>query len=462
MMLSFRRVAMAGICAVGLLGLLGCGSAPRKDHSDDIERLRRERDRQVSDMDGKPVAPRAEPAPKKFPDAPTPREAPDVDEKARPMPDWVRTGRSRAHHAARYIAGVGSCRKAPGRSYETRLLAENRARDGVARNIRVRIKSHLTSEAKSLVDLASGEPDVKVNTTDVAMNLVSSTDVELEGVSIIDRWHDPDEDAYWALAVLDRTLAGESIIDRMTQLRNDVLRQHDLAKDFSKKGAAVTALRHYNRAQADIYGLLAYRAQLRVVAPAMARGKTPEVDEKRVTAIWRESALASKTVRVIVIAFQQDGKISKLSPAQGVAMSTMLRKLSLVSVKMPPPPAKDYEAMGKMEVRTLRYWAGDDANCLLVTSLGTELVDTAKLGSTTMYFYRGKGQATMIDLADGGVIAGASFELLAKTQTAKKTHRLAADGALASATEELAARLERGIGKALSIPGYGSEAGASK
>ena len=327
----------------------------------ELAELRAERDREVSDMTGKPAPPRvapgtAEPAPEIMPATKPGAEVPAEARETRPRPEWVLSGRSSAHPGSRYIVGTGSCRKAAGRDYESLLVAENRARDAVARSIRVRVQSEYTSTAKVMTEMRTGETEVKQDTTDMVDEIRSTADLVLEGVQIVERWYDNGSEAYWVLAAMDRMIVGENILDRMKQMNREAVKECELGKMFGAQGNRFQSVVHYHRARGNSLAQLGYRSQLRVMAPALAERLPRLEDDAELAGLWREAALARQALRFGVLIFVEDDGRSTVSSRYGASFSTGLRKLDLHTVKLPETPAGSYAALRRTGLDELRRY----------------------------------------------------------------------------------------------------------
>jgi len=450
------RATLLAMLLGGGLALWGCGSdgfwrteQGRREAAD----LRAERDREVAQMEGKPVEPRVTPSAAGAKAAPVGKvraELPAESKESRPRPEWVATHRSSGFPLSRYITGVGSCRKSAGGEHEAPAVAAERARDAVARNIRVRIRSEYTSAAKLVTEMRTGKTEVKTDTTALAEEISSTADLMLEGVQIVDRWYDEKDGTCWALAAMDRRVAGENILDRMKQLRREMVKERELGGMFRAKGRRVKAVAHYSRARKASLARLAYRSQLRVVAPDLARGLPAAVGDDDLIGLWHEAALARDALHTGVVVFVEGDGGSVVSSRRGASFSTMLRGLELNTVKLPPPPAASYAALRRLDIGRLREWVGGGADCVLLANLGAQFVQDAKLGTMTVYFYRGKGEAVVLDLSDGGVIAEAGFAYSPTTHTGKADRARAKEGALSKAATQLRKMIERDLAKALS------------
>ena len=448
------RAALLVMLLGGGFALWGCGSdgfwrteRGRREAAD----LRAERDREVAQMEGKPVEPRVTPGTVEVKAALAGKPGAEVSaepKESRPRPAWVVTHRSGRYPLSRFITGVGLCRRSAGGGYEPPVVAAERARDAVARNIRVRIRSEYRSAAKLVTEMRTGKTEVKEDTTALAEEIRSTADLMLEGVQIVDRWYDEKDGTCWALAAMDRMVAGENILDRMKQLRREMVKERELGRMSQGKGSRVKTVAHYSRARKASLARLAYRSQLRVVAPDLARGLPEPVGDDDLIGLWREASLARDALRTGVAVFVEDDGGSVVSSRRGASFSTMLRGLELNTVKLPPAPAASYSALRRLDVGSLRRWVGEGADCVLLANLGAQFVQDAKLGGMTVYFYRGKGEAVVLDLSDGGVIGEAGFAYSPATHTGKADRARAKEAALSKAAAQLGKMIERELAKA--------------
>lgn len=453
--------ALCAVIAAAMAAVCGCrsGDDTRRRIRDEVAELRAGRDREVADMRGQPVPPkkppkRATPPPKDLRPAPRIEKVPEAVKRKRPQPAWVRTGFAQAYPAEQYIVGVGSCRRAAAADHESLVVAEDRARDSVARNIRVRVTSEYQSAAKLITEMTSGKARVKRDTTRLNNTITSSADEVLEGAAIVDRWYDTKEKAYWILAALDRAVAADNIVARVKRLRRDGAGDHALARSFREQGRPFPALSRYNRARNAAVDIMAYRVQLRIISPPHARDLGPPANN---AALWQEAALAARALRFGVVAFEEKDGRSSPSKRHASALTAALRRLGLEPVKIPPPPphAAGYAALRQLSVPRQREWVGERADCLLLASLESEDVRSATLGETVIHFSRGRGEAVVVDLVEGKVVADASFGYLPQTHTGNREQRHAADEAMTKAASELARRIERQLAAALNAGGQG-------
>ena len=102
-----------------------------------------------------------------------------------------------------------------------------------------------------------------------------------------------------------------------------------------------------------------------------------------------------------------------------------------------------------MDAARLRRWAGGKANALVLARVEAKYLGGEKLVSMLIHFYQARGEAVVLDLADGREAASVGFDTSPKTHTGKKQRNLAAEGALEKGAKELTSRLQKALAAAL-------------
>jgi len=438
----------------------GCAQTPGggpKGAQADVERLRAERDRQFAEMEGKRAEPKpggtpavAEPAPERSPKETKEEPRPTSLPESKPRPDWVGAGFAAAYPASRYIIGVGSCKRAGGADYDAIATADDRARSELAKTIRVRIKSEFESAAKLVTEARSGAVKTKQDTSSVTNQITSQTDLVLEGAQIADRWYDAKADTCWAFAALDRAAAGATILERMNRLLQEMEKDRDLGAGFRKEGRAFQAASYFNRALKDSFGLLNYRAQLRIISPSQAEA-APSANDAAMPSLWRDAALAAEDLRVAVVVFvQADGRRAPPGAVEA-ELARSLRGLGLNVVQGSADEKVTYAELRNRPANDLRQYVGGRANCLLLADFAAKEVTAQKLVELVIYFYRARADAALLDLDTGREVASAGFDWSADTQTGKSVPAQAADESLLKAAQEMAKLLKAELVASLNL-----------
>ncbi len=167
-------------------------------------------------------------------------------------PTWV-DGRTLDYPSAHYLTGVGQA--------DNRSRAEDRAYAAVARIFKAAVASQAEDrESYSIVEnrgIANAERRL---TIDSVTNV--STDKVLENVRIMDNWHDSDNGLHYAMAVMNRSQAEASVMDKLEELDRLITAEIVKAREADDKLVKVRALLKAGR---DTMLREAYNADLRVI-----------------------------------------------------------------------------------------------------------------------------------------------------------------------------------------------------
>ena len=438
------------LCAISLVCVLvvsGCASDPDKgaeqrrlrkaseDAHDELERGRPSSGGKV-DVD----APRARSERTESPD-PAP---------SRRRPSWVGKGLAGAYPGTKYLVGMGSATVRRSDIATAMTTAEERARDAIARTIRVRIKTEFQSDAELITEATKGRRATTKDRTAVTEKLSSQVDQVLEGAQIVDRWYDGDSGTQWALSALDRAATGESVLDRMGQIQREIDNDLTIGVEMRKQGKVLPAARRLRRARHSSISMLSYRAQLRAISPKHAKS-LPERNDPKHKELWRESALADEAMRLGVVVFAEaDGRPRSTGPAEA-ALTKMLRDVGLNTARTPPTPrGVTYDGMKRDTPEALAQWAGGAVNALVLAHLIARPTGSERLDTVEIHFYTASAEAVVLELDRGTVLASAGFDTSTSARAGKRDPALAARDALGKGADELSALLGAELSKALS------------
>jgi hypothetical protein len=126
-------------------------------------------------------------------------------------PDWL-NGESSAYPNAQYVVASGSASDA-----ET---AQKRAQANLAKVFELRIRESATTTQDVQSHRANGVESVN-SSQRINSQINVSTDKLIEGARIAEQWQNPKDRTYYALAVLDRHQAGNSIRSEIRRLDNE-------------------------------------------------------------------------------------------------------------------------------------------------------------------------------------------------------------------------------------------------
>lgn len=181
-----------------------------------------------------------------------------------PEPGWI-NGADSDYPPAHYVIGVGQA--------DNRNSAADQAYAAIARVF----KAEVTAQAKDwesylLIENRGSTNAERRLTLDTVTRV--STDKVIENVRIADAWHDANRGLYYALAVMSRSQAEASLMDRMAALDraidSDVAESRGMTDKLGK-------IRNLRRAARNLVLREAYNADLRVIRPS-GRGTAAAYD----------------------------------------------------------------------------------------------------------------------------------------------------------------------------------------
>jgi hypothetical protein len=147
-------------------------------------------------------------------------------------PTWV-DGRTLDYPSAQYLTGVGQA--------DNRSRAEDRAYAAVARIFKTAVASQAKDrESYSIVE-NRGIVNVERRLTIDSVTKVSTEKV-LENVRIMDNWYDSDNELHYALAVMNRSQAEASLLDKLEELDQAITAEIMKTRQADDKLVKVRAL----------------------------------------------------------------------------------------------------------------------------------------------------------------------------------------------------------------------------
>jgi hypothetical protein len=147
-------------------------------------------------------------------------------------PTWV-DGRTSDYPPAQYLTGVGQA--------DNRSSAEDQAYAAVARIFKAEVASHAKDrESYSIIENQGLVNTERRLTIDSVTNV--STEKVLENVRILDNWYDSDKKVHHALAVMNRSQAEASLLERLGELDRTITAEVAEARQASDKLVKVRAL----------------------------------------------------------------------------------------------------------------------------------------------------------------------------------------------------------------------------
>mgnify|MGYP002400362982 CR=1 FL=1 len=251
-------------------------------------------------------------------------------------PLWV-DGQATDYPPGQYLTGVGQA--------ENRSGAEDQAYAAVARIF----KAEVASQAKDRESYSIVEKQGLVNTErrltiDSVTNV--STDKVLENVRIIDNWYDSDNKVHHALAVMNRSQAEASLMEKLGELDQTITAEVAEARQASDKLVKVRAL---FKAGQNAVLREAYNMDLRVIRHS-GHGTSPAY---RPNELFRE--LEQVLATHLVLSVQVSGEQGEL--AQHALVEGLLREGLSVATRAGQVEAPELSVRGT--VRLFPITVGD-------------------------------------------------------------------------------------------------------
>jgi len=253
-------------------------------------------------------------------------------------PTWV-DGRTLEYPSAQYLTGVGRA--------DNRRSAEDQAYAAVARIF----KTEVAAQARDQESYEVVENDDVANTKRrLTIDSVThvSTEKVLENVSIVDNWYDSDHKLHFALAVMNRSQAEVSLMDKVLALDQAITADITEARQTTDKLVKVRALRKAGR---NMILREAYNTDLRVIR--LSGQGTPSAYRANELFSELEQFLATN----LVLAVQVSGDQVEL--AQRALVEGLLREGLHVASEAGEADADSPELLVRGTVRLVPIDVGD-------------------------------------------------------------------------------------------------------
>lgn len=247
-------------------------------------------------------------------------------------PGWI-DGAGSEYPPAQYLIGVGQA--------DNRNAASDQAYAAVARIFKAEVAAQAKDWESYLVVENRGSSNTERRLTLDNVTKVS-TDKVLENVRIADTWYDSNKNLHYALAVMSRSQAEASLLERMATLDRTVDADVTESRQTTDKLAKIRNLR---RGARNLVLREAYNADLRVIRPS-GQGMPPAY---RVNELTNE--LEQFLATNLVLAVQVSGDHSE--PIQRALTEGLIRE----GLQVTTGTASGEGASPEMVVRgTVRLW----------------------------------------------------------------------------------------------------------
>jgi len=253
-------------------------------------------------------------------------------------PAWV-DGRTSEYPPAQYLTGVGQA--------DNRRSAEDQAYAAVARIFKAEVASQVKDWESYVVVENHGIANDKRRLTIDSVTQVS-TDKVLENVRIMDNWYDSGRGLHYALAVMHRSQAEASLMDKLVELDRTIAVDISEARQTTDKLVKVRALLKAGR---NAVLREAYNTDLRVI----------RLNGQGTLSTYRANELFSELEQFLathlVLAVQVSGDQAEL--AQRALVEGLLREGLHVTTKAGGADAGAPELLVRGTVRLVPIDVGD-------------------------------------------------------------------------------------------------------
>ena len=207
------------------------------------------------------------------------------------QPDWV-SGQSAKYPADKYLIGVGIADSLDG--------ARGNARAEVAKVFKAQV-TQLAQETQKEKTAQAGSRAVTSSSVEASVNTRVATDMQLEGVEIVETWVDSQKALQYALAVLDKQKLRTALANQISEQEQTIQAQLSAAKSAT---SVIDEVRDYAAALKAMDKKDELTARKRVVDP-VGMGEADAVSRSEIQ--QRQHAALNK-IKFIVEADQAGAK----------------------------------------------------------------------------------------------------------------------------------------------------------
>jgi len=157
-------------------------------------------------------------------------------------PAWVKSVTNAGYPTSRYLVGSGMA-QASGDIVRDQNLADYLAFSEIANQILASVKSDISVEQ---IEISTGKAsEIRGATT---ANIAITSSIVVSGLTIVDRFYNPQDRVYYSLAVLDREAASAPFKERLTNWKNQYESSLHLFRQFRAQGKILRSLSELKQA----------------------------------------------------------------------------------------------------------------------------------------------------------------------------------------------------------------------
>ena len=254
-----------------------------------------------------------------------------------------------------FILGIGETKLTDDLAV-CRQAAEDKARENIAKQIRIFVEGRVKSIVEEQCGLSYRDRQVNEKTFSLSHFLSVtevSTQAALEGVRIIKSWSDPKAGLYRAVAVLDREAAAARLVEKINV---HYQKAHELitwSQGAAKKGDFFQALRSLLFARQSAMQGWAFENDYRVIAGPLAgiSPYIPSIKQIRPNLVALEDGVLSLIADLRLEKVKGDGQ--SLSPSASKPMHPLKIRVSFRDQPVPGFPVRFFPLFGTVSLDTL-------------------------------------------------------------------------------------------------------------
>ena len=177
-------------------------------------------------------------------------------------PGWVTNGRHPGYSSDQFLIGIGLSSRSRDIQADVQKADAN-ARLEVAKQLRVKIQSHLTSrqEQKSSALLP------QTYTSKTVVGVEEEVDLLLEGITIVDRYYSKKEQLHYSIAALNKSETAKRLTHEITRHRDNVKALSRQSDQLLKQGEIIGALHKKIRAMDHYRNYISKKQRVAVLTP---------------------------------------------------------------------------------------------------------------------------------------------------------------------------------------------------
>ncbi len=364
---------------------------------------------------------------------------------AKDEPEWVKSGNaSEQFPASRYLVGIGRAADTGGKDQDLKA-AENAARNEIASQIRTQIQSTLVSrmeEQQKYVQTNARSKSTTQGTQQVVSEIMTKVDLELVATEIKESYFNKKEKQYYALAVMDRNLAAETLRKKFALTRQAAEGFFREGQGALQKNDGPRALQNFKKAKDELVKIEGNEAMLDVLT-----GQAAPASPEALTVAKCEVAMdqAMDSIRFVVQIYE----VNPTQPRSVVVQSKLIQGLRQKGYNVMDNAATfanySYDQLSNASTEQLRALPGLKGSYLILGQAVAKPSSSMAMGNSFVYFFMTSADLKIVNLDTGKILVNEAFDWGDKTKSGKASPEKAASDSLTRAGAFLADKVSEKV-----------------